>query len=413
MNTQSDQTWQAIITAVLLVGLAWLNVQVSQPGWGGQAFLPQWAAGKMLAMQAQSPYLNDELIRSLDSQDSNLPASQTSGLNTPLYSLIFVLPWIAIERFETALIIWLVILEVCMLVIVRTGLSLTSWKPGKIGFVFILLFAFFSLLNLNAILSGSLAIVGLMMLLLALVELRAGRNELAGLFLALATIQPQTFLLPCLFIITWAVMRRRPVVLFWFLVGIAFLTLLGMFVIPAWPLDYLRTVWRWQDHFSFWTPSSSLAQSLPGLGRQLGWGLALIALVTLILEWRVRHEYELRGLVWTVGLTLTAAPWLGLPAEPGDFMVYLFPLLTILAVWDQRMGARGRWLGWGSLLLLTILPWLIASRPLIPDGLLEPPQQLSLILPFLVMIGMYWVRWWAIRPLKLFVEELRENEAIR
>jgi hypothetical protein len=149
------------------------------------------------------------------------------------------------------------------------------------------------------------------------------------------------------------------------------------------------------------------------LGRQLGWGLALITLVTLIFEWLVRHEYELRGLVWTVGLTLAAAPWFGLPAEPGDFVVYLFPLMIILAVLDQRMGARGRWLGWGSLLLLIILPWLITSRPFIPEGLFEPPLPLSLFLPFLTMIGMYWVRWWAIRPLKLFVEELRENEAIR
>jgi hypothetical protein len=32
-------------------------------------------------------------------------------------------------------------------------------------------------------------------------------------------------------------------------------------------------------------------------------------------------------------------------------------------------------------------------------------------LPLFLIITMYWVRWWAIRPQRLYVEALREGEA--
>ncbi len=41
------------------------------------------------------------------------------------------------------------------------------------------------------------------------------------------------------------------------------------------------------------------------------------------------------------------------------------------------------------------------------------PQQHPIMffpLPLFLLLGLYWVRWWAIQPRKLWVERLRERE---
>jgi hypothetical protein len=39
-------------------------------------------------------------------------------------------------------------------------------------------------------------------------------------------------------------------------------------------------------------------------------------------------------------------------------------------------------------------------------------MQLNLIfpLPLVLLIGLYWVRWWAVKPRRLLIEELRLSE---
>ncbi len=46
-------------------------------------------------------------------------------------------------------------------------------------------------------------------------------------------------------------------------------------------------------------------------------------------------------------------------------------------------------------------------------GLLSPPDPLMFLpLPAFLIVTLYWVRWWAIRPPRLYVEALQEQETL-
>jgi hypothetical protein len=43
-------------------------------------------------------------------------------------------------------------------------------------------------------------------------------------------------------------------------------------------------------------------------------------------------------------------------------------------------------------------------------SLLEQSRIFLFIMPFFLLIGLYWVRWWAIRPYRGLIEELKVVE---
>ena len=80
-----------------------------------------------------------------------------------------------------------------------------------------------------------------------------------------------------------------------------------------------------------------------------------------------------------------------------------------MAIWDERWGRLGRWLIGVSLFLLLIGMWAAtihaARQSVIPD--------LDVILvfspPLFSIIGLYWVRRWAIHPQLLFSDNLAND----
>jgi hypothetical protein len=61
-------------------------------------------------------------------------------------------------------------------------------------------------------------------------------------------------------------------------------------------------------------------------------------------------------------------------------------------------------------MLLTGL-WLLFANTLTYEG--QPIQNPVMFfpLPLFLLIGLYWVRWWAIKPPKLLLEDLQEFES--
>jgi hypothetical protein len=146
---------------------------------------------------------------------------------------------------------------------------------------------------------------------------------------------------------------------------------------------------------------------LPGVGIQLGWLLTLIFILILLLEWRNAYKKEYQWFLWTACLTLVITNLIGIRTATANY-VALFPaLILILSILDNRWGRNGRIIILVSLTLLFFgLWWLFISTLTISDQPIQHPI-LFFPLPVLLLIGLYWTRWQAIKSPSALLEEYR------
>ncbi|MFU8773846.1 MAG: glycosyltransferase 87 family protein, partial [Anaerolineales bacterium] len=241
--------------------------------------------------------------------------------------------------------------------------------------------------------------------------LKSGKDELAGVLLAFTTIKPQVVVLLVLFILIWAGSTRRWSVIFWFMVSITFLTLAGMAFLPDWPIQNLQEVLRYPEYNPPGTPSAAFSQWWPGIGARLGWGLTILMAALLLVEWWHARNKGFRWFLWTACLTLVASQWIGIQTDPGNFVVLFIPMLLVLASWEERWGPRGRPV---IVLLLLVAFFSLWGLFLYTVDLEAGAQQHPIMffpLPAFLLVGLYWVRWWAIKPNRFLIDALRSYES--
>jgi hypothetical protein len=186
----------------------------------------------------------------------------------------------------------------------------------------------------------------------------------------------------------------------------------AFFFLADWPMQYLRVLWRFKDYLPLFAPGKAFFTWWPGVGRQLGWALTVFLSLVLAAEWLLAWRKDFRWFYWTACLTLVFYPWIGLPSEPSQFVMLLPALALVFSVWEERMGKGGRWLVIASLLLLGVGLWLVFIRKA-AGSFYQLEYSFLFQLPFFLIVGLYWVRWWVIRPARLFLEELRAREMVQ
>jgi hypothetical protein len=83
----------------------------------------------------------------------------------------------------------------------------------------------------------------------------------------------------------------------------------------------------------------------------------------------------------------------------------------VFAMWVKHSGTLGRVTVVLSLAVLLAGLWALFLITL--DSAAGQPQQSPVMffpLPLLLLLGLYWIRWWAIRPAPLFAGSLRADE---
>lgn len=397
---------------IILIGLVWSTYRFASYDVSGSGFSINWLGINALISNRENPYndtVTSQIQETVKLQNSFAPGTPVK-YTSPLYSWIVVFPIALISNKTLAHAIWLSLQFIALFAILVVGLRLTSWKPP--WYIF-LLFSFLTIFSYHVFvpwLDGGLAIWTALFLEAALLAISQNRHEVAGILLAFSFIQPQMVILPVIFIIIWAVRQRRRILVLWFFITVIFFSVIGLFLIPDWIVQYLRLIINFQQNFPLGSPGVLFQSAWPGLGKQLGWSLSVLLLILVLIEWWLAMKKEFRWFLWTVCLTIVLSQWIGIPTVPANFVILLLPLILISAMLAERWSRAGNWVTITVCFILFIWQWLLFYKDLLGN---QPGMQLNLLipLPLILFIGLYWVRWWAIKPRRLLVEEFRFVES--
>jgi hypothetical protein len=399
------------LLVLLLAGMLWVNYRFAQYDVGGEGFSIQWISIQSIVKEASDPY-SDQVtaqIRQSVPGEVSFVKDIYPKYTSPLFSGVVVFPFAMIENSMLAHAVWMTIQLLLIFGMILLSMKMTHWKPKWHSF---LLFSVFTIFGYHVVIpwmDGGLPIWAGFFMVLAIMALGDQHNEVGGVLLALAMIQPQMVILPVVFILIWSISTKRSVVILWFLITLILLSALGLFLVPGWIMQYSRLIYSFTNNFPIGSPGAFFSSEFPGLGRQLGWFVSGLSIVIMIVEWLMALRKEFRRFLWTVCLTIVVSQWSGIPSTPSNFILLILPLVLISAILTERWPRGGQW---GSVFIAVILfgwEWALYYMDLSGS---QPAVQLNLLFPItaVLLIGLYWVRWWVIRPRRLLIEELRLSE---
>jgi hypothetical protein len=259
----------------------------------------------------------------------------------------------------------------------------------------------------RSFLEGSPAILLGLAYTAIILAFRSGLDELTGALMVLSAFQWEVGGPFLLFILFWVFWERRWRV-FTGAGMLAFILLaISFFLYPGWVLPFLRAAWNSLRVGFGYSAHEILGQIWPQFGSTFGWILTAILLVTLGYEWRAARGNFTR-FIWAVCLTLAATPLLGHRLELDQLVSLLFPVMLIVVISRERWKKLGNGVAIILLLFYFGLPWIIFTQGTLQGLGLSDNETLFLFWPLFTVLGLYWVRWWMLRPPRTWLERATE-----
>ncbi len=417
MKRRANTAWALGIGLVVVVGLlgllTWGNLNYVKQNPGGNDFLVHWMGTRLFLVDNISPY-SDQTALQIQTFAYGGPAQKGQHelrVAYPLYSIILFFPFAFFSDFSVARAVWMTVLEVGLVALSILSIRLANWKPNLVTLA---LFMLFSLVWYNAVrplINGNAVILVALMIVGALLAIRSGADELAGVLLAFATIKPQVVLVFLVFIVFWAIFNRRWRLVAWLVGTVIILSAVAAFLMPDWILQNLREVVRYPGYNPPGTPGAALATWFPAMGERLGLGITAILLIILLFQWIIGRNADARGFIWIACLTLVASQWIGIQTDPGNFIVVFPALPFVFALIEERYRRSGWVISVILMLIIAVGLWWIFLRTV--DYSAGQPQQSPIMffpLPALLFLILYWVRWWAFHPGRVWFDLVFDRE---
>ena len=399
-----------MLVPVVLVLLTYANYDFVVKSPGGNDFLARWMGAKAWVQDGISPY--DPSV-SLQTQEViyGRPARLEVGEDIghfvyPLPSMIFFGPF-GFLPFQPARAIWMTILEIGLIVLSILGFRVAKWNPGR-GLLIILMF--FSLTwyhGMRAVILGQFAIIEAILMVGALIAIQRENDIVAGLLLALSMAKPQMAFLLIPFVVLWAISKKR-----WGLVAsiIGFnILLFGGFVLlmPDWPVQWIAQVIEYPAYSPARPFVAIIADFIPGISSELNLGLSILFIGYMLWEWLLAMTKDERWFQWTAAITIVITSAVVVRSATTNYLAMVPAMMMIFSIWVQRWKSRGE-IGVAAVLIFLFFGlWILFIQTV--DGNLEDPV-MYLPLPALMLLGLWWVRWWFIRPAKLpYDDRLRSS----
>jgi hypothetical protein len=390
-----------ILFLAISSGLVFMNLKLK----GGGDFYVHWVASRGFAFDRIDPYSAEvpARVQQLVFDGSAKAGDEPYILDTPFQILLLYFPFALLSDPQLARALYTLILELALLGLAIQSLRLTDWEMPRAFAVLFVVSAVFNFYAYQAILEASPVLLLGFLYAEILILLRAEMDELAGALMAVSLYYWEVGAPFLILIFLRIVYKKRTRVFSGFFMASIVLLFISFIGYPNWILPYLRAGsnnLRADFGFNIHTIFASL---LPSYGSILAWIFIAALVVALGYEWSMARSGESRRFYWTACLSLAAAPLLGFRSEMEHLSVLVIPLALVFAVVYERWRKYGAGLTYLLALIVLLVPWTIYFFPLNQFGTMT--QEITfLFLPLFTIIGLYWIRWWAIRPPRIWTD---------
>lgn len=396
------------IGIILFAGLVWINFNFTRTLSGGSSFLVPWAGARSYLAGQSNPYMADAAY---DIQRSVYGRIAEAGefpyrLDYPFHLLIFFFPFGLIEDFALARAAWMAVSEIALLGVALLSVELVQWKPSRALLTLFLGFSLAGWYSFSAIMEGSVTPLLAFFFIAALWMLREGQDEIAGILLIFTTYKWEVTWFVWLLLLVWLISHRRGRALAITLMGFAVLMVISLLLLPSWPLEFLRATVANLRAVHGLTLDLVLQNWWPERGQLFATVLKTTLFVVLFVEWRAVRGKDFRRFVWVASLTLAVTPLIGIPNVSTDYAFLLFPLALVSAVSNERWPRFGSGVAAFILLALFAIWLLIWPSAVIPSAILD--GVFFILLPAFLILALYWLRWWVIRPPRTWADQAAE-----
>ena len=404
----SAEEFRLLALLLLILGaLLALNIILARVLPGGEWFFLRWSGAGAFLIEQIEPYSTDvaQSVQELAYGRQAFSSEYRFVLNDPFYIVLLYTPLALFRDFTLARGIWLLVSEVALIGTVLFAFNLSEWQPPRWLYISLLGFGLFSYFSLNALITGTPAIILNFLYLYILLAIRSYSDELAGALLFLVAYQWEVGGLFFLYIVVFIFANRRWNVLAGFGMSLVILLVVSFLANPGWGLPYIRAVlsdWYRGTNLTF---DHILSVWLPDSRFSMGAIVSLILGVIVFLEWLGSVQSHFRRIVWAASLSLAATPLIGFAIFPSNHVVLILPLVLILTlVWERWTRSR---------VLMSIL--ILSLALLVPFGMyiqsvyVYSPlylDLLSILPPIAAIVGLYWMRWWVIHSPRTWLDQI-------
>ena len=396
--TSRDYQFIALVI-VLLLALSTFLINLNLKLKGGGDFYVHWVASRGFVFDQIDPYSGEvsARVQQLAYEGPAQIGDEPFILDTPFHILLLYFPISLLPDPHLARAIYTLFLELALFVLAILSLRLTDWEVPR---VFAILFVFIAIFNyyaFQAVYEASPVILLGLLYAEILLTLRVEEDELAGALLAVSFYYWEVGA-PFIFLVALRCYYEKRTRVFsgFFMAGLV-LAIISFLAYPNWIIPFLRaTTNNLRADFGY-SIRSVLTHFLPSQGGFVSWALIVTLLIALIYEWSLARKGDLRRFYWSACLSLAAAPLLGFRTEMEHLSILVIPLALIFAIVHNRWYKFGNVLTLLLLTLVFLIPW-AAYIFILPRFGKIALDLIFFFLPFFTVIGLYWIRWWALRP---------------
>jgi len=393
---------------VLVVALLVLDIHLARTLNGGEWLYLRWSGARAFLFEHIEPYGSVVAQRVQELAYGGRAAFLNEypyALNDPFYIVLLYTPLALISDFAIARGIWMLLSQAALVGIVLLSLDLSEWKPPLWMLVILMGFGLFSYFSISALLSASPTIFLTLIYLIILSALRSFSDELAGALLFLVAYQWEVGILFFLLVLIFVIMNKRWQVLSGFGMTFILLALISLIANRGWIIPYIRAVlFNWSQGISY-TFGITLAYIFSGLSISIDkWISAVVSVVVLVEAIRSADEHA-RQVMWAAFLSLALNPIAGFAIFLSNHIVLLPAVILVTGlVWERWQDSR-----------VVPIAYLIGLIIFFYIGFyfetLDAPSQLyseliNILPPLLTVIGLYWMRWWVVRPPRIWADQL-------
>lgn len=408
--TARDYIFIAVVVMVFIavsVGLVYANL--SLPAGGGE-FLRHWVGARAYLFESIDPYTTyvPENVQRLVYGGSASAGDEPYILDTPFHLLLLYFPFALLPDPMLARAVYTMILEWALVAFALLSLRLTDWDVPRWFYGVFIIFCGFNFYSFQALVAATPALILGLIYAGILLALQTEADEVAGA-LAVASTYYWEAGLPFLLFLAWYCYRTNRVrVLAGFFMFAFILLAVSFLLYPGWVIPAMRAGmnnFRAEYGFSLF---SVFRELLPSYGNFPAVAVIIAFVVILGYEWGASLHSDSRRLYWAVCLTLAATPLMGIRSGVENLVILVLPLALILSiVYDRWKRIR--------VLLILLLTALLFFVPWAVHLYLSSQYQdlagaiLFLFLPVFTVIGLYWIRWWAIRPPRVWADTVSKH----